>query len=53
MKMQKAIVLPSENAEILSMSDINNASCGGAERHPLADNIYFLEEEGRKGEYCR
>ncbi|GDX86082.1 hypothetical protein LBMAG43_21240 [Methylococcaceae bacterium] len=32
------------------MSDISTASCGGAERHPLADNIYFLEEEGRKGE---
>ena len=29
---------------------MNTASCGGAERHPLADNIYFLEEEGRKGE---
>jgi putative protease len=34
----------------LSMSEISNASCGGAERHPLADNVYFLEEEGRKGE---
>lgn len=34
----------------LSMSDISNASCGGAERHPLADKVYFLEEEGRKGE---
>ncbi|PPD40325.1 MAG: U32 family peptidase [Methylobacter sp.] len=34
----------------LSLSDISTASCGGAERHPLADNIYFLEEEGRKGE---
>jgi len=34
----------------LSLADISTASCGGAERHPLADNIYFLEEEGRKGE---
>ena len=42
--------LPVETTEVLSMSDISNASCGGAERHPLADNIYFLEEEGRKGE---
>lgn len=42
--------LPSGDTAILSMSDINSASCGGAERHPLADNIYFLEEEGRKGE---
>ena len=37
--------------EVLSMADISTASCGGAERHPLADNIYFLEEEGRKGEF--
>ena len=36
--------------EVLSIADISAASCGGAERHPLADNIYFLEEEGRKGE---
>ena len=34
----------------ISMSDISNANCGGAERHPLADKTYFLEEEGRKGE---
>ncbi len=38
-----------DNAAI-SMSDISHASCGGAERHPLADKTYFLEEEGRKGE---
>lgn len=38
-----------DNAAI-SMNDISNASCGGAERHPLADKTYFLEEEGRKGE---
>jgi putative protease len=42
--------LPTEDSAVLSMNDISNASCGGAERHPLADNIYFLEEEGRKGE---
>jgi putative protease len=39
-----------QTTEVLSMADISTASCGGAERHPLADNIYFLEEEGRKGE---
>lgn len=44
------LILPDENGSVLSMSDISNASCGGAERHPLADNVYFLEEEGRKGE---
>ncbi len=42
--------LPTDQNDVLSMNDISNASCGGAERHPLADNIYFLEEEGRKGE---
>lgn len=44
------LILPDENGNVLSMNDINNASCGGAERHPLADKVYFLEEEGRKGE---
>ncbi len=34
----------------INFNDISNASCGGAERHPLADKTYFLEEEGRKGE---
>ncbi len=42
------------DSSVLSMTDLNQglntASCGGAERHPLADNIYFLEEEGRPGE---
>jgi putative protease len=38
-----------DNAAI-SMTDISHASCGGAERHPLADKTYFLEEEGRKGD---
>lgn len=42
--------LPMENTPTLSLSDLSHASCGGAERHPLADSIYFLEEEGRKGE---
>ena len=37
-------------AVVLSMTDISSASCGGADRHPLADKVYFLEEEGRKGE---
>jgi U32 family peptidase len=42
--------LPMEQGNVLSLNDISTASCGGADRHPLADNIYFLEEEGRKGE---
>ncbi|MFZ2725301.1 MAG: tRNA 5-hydroxyuridine modification protein YegQ [Methylococcaceae bacterium] len=42
-------VLPNQD-NVLSMDALNTASCGGAERHPLADKIYFLEEENRKGE---
>jgi putative protease len=38
------------NQGAINLSDISHASCGGAERHPLADKTYFLEEEGRKGE---
>ncbi len=34
----------------LSPTDLSHANCGGGERHPLADKVYFLEEEGRKGE---
>jgi len=39
-------------SDILSMDILNpsTASCGGADRHPLADKTYFLEEEGRPGE---
>jgi len=34
----------------LSMSDLSQGGCGGNDRHPLADNIYFLQEENRPGE---
>ena len=34
----------------LTMNALSSASCGGAERHPLADNVYFLQEENRPGE---
>jgi putative protease len=34
----------------LTLNDLSTASCGGAERHPLADNVYFLQEENRPGE---
>lgn len=40
--------VPSSGA--LSINDLNTAACGGAARHPLADQVYFLEEEGRPGE---
>ncbi len=36
----------------IASSEGNNdaAACGGAERHPLADQVYFLEEANRPGE---
>ena len=36
----------------LSLSDLNSGltDCGNQERHPLADEVYFLEEENRPGE---
>ena len=34
----------------LQMSDLNNGGCQSDQRHPLADNVYFLEEENRPGE---
>ncbi|MGZ8095866.1 MAG: prephenate-dependent tRNA uridine(34) hydroxylase TrhP, partial [Methylosarcina sp.] len=48
----------SENAEgdymldggPLTMNDLSTGGCGSADRHPLADNIYFLQEENRPGE---
>ncbi|HHL18511.1 MAG TPA: U32 family peptidase [Thiothrix sp.] len=35
---------------VLSADALNNAGCGDQERHPLADQIYFLEEKQRPGE---
>ncbi|MGH8551643.1 MAG: tRNA 5-hydroxyuridine modification protein YegQ [Methylococcales bacterium] len=34
----------------LKMSDLNHGGCHSDQRHPLADRIYFLEEETRPGE---
>ena len=34
----------------LSLSELNKADCGGANRNPLADQVYLLEEENRPGE---
>jgi putative protease len=36
----------------LSLGDLNASlgACGDQERHPLADGVYFLEEENRPGE---
>ncbi len=35
----------------ISLSELNKADCGGANRHPLADQVYLLEEENRPGEF--
>ncbi len=42
-----------EGNEVLaiSLAELNKADCGGANRHPLADQVYLLEEENRPGEY--
>ena len=34
----------------LTLSELNKADCGGANRHPKADQVYLLEEENRPGE---
>ncbi|MGV6858973.1 MAG: prephenate-dependent tRNA uridine(34) hydroxylase TrhP [bacterium] len=34
----------------LDMDALNNQGIQNAERHPLADQVYFLEEKGRPGE---
>lgn len=39
-----------EDAPVLTMDNLNNEGIQGAERHPLADQIYFLEEKQRPGE---
>lgn len=32
-------------------ADKQQAACGGAERHPLADQVYLIEESNRSGQY--
>ncbi|MCI0653713.1 MAG: tRNA 5-hydroxyuridine modification protein YegQ [Methylococcaceae bacterium] len=34
----------------LKMTDLSNGGCHSDQRHPLADRVYFLEEETRPGE---
>jgi putative protease len=38
-------------SDVILMGELNKADCGGANRHPLADKVYLLEEENRPGEY--
>ena len=43
------VIRPSEEA-VLPSNALNNAGCGDQERHPLAEQVYFLEEKQRPGE---
>lgn len=36
---------------VLSADALNNAGCGDQERHPLANQVYLLEEANRPNEY--
>lgn len=42
------LISPSE--AVLPEGALNNAGCGDQERHPLANDVYFLEEKQRPGE---
>jgi len=46
---EEGIVAPATET-ILPANALNNAGCGDQERHPLADQVYFLEEKQRPGE---
>ena len=46
---EEGVIVPPSEA-VLPASALNNAGCGDQERHPLADQIYFLEEKQRPGE---
>jgi len=46
---EEGVFTPDETA-VLSADALNNSGCGDQQRHPLADEIYFLEEEARPGE---
>ena len=46
---EDGVIRPSEEA-VLPSNALNNSGCGDQERHPLADQVYFLEEKQRPGE---
>lgn len=46
---EEGIFKPDDN-RVLSADILNNEGCGNQERHPLADNVYFLEEAERPGD---
>lgn len=46
---EEGIFKPNDS-RVISADLLNNKGCGGQERHPLADEVYFLEEAERPGE---
>ncbi len=46
---EDGVIRPPEEV-VLPSNALNNAGCGDQERHPLADQVYFLEEKQRPGE---
>jgi putative protease len=46
---EEGIVTPATET-VSPANALNNAGCGDQERHPLADQVYFLEEKQRPGE---
>jgi putative protease len=46
---EEGVIVPAKET-VLPANALNNAGCGDQERHPLADQIYFLEEKQRPGE---
>jgi len=46
---EEGIFKPNDS-RVISADLLNNEGCGGQERHPLADEVYFLEEAERPGE---
>ena len=46
---EEGVIVPATET-VLPANALNNAGCGDQERHPLADQVYFLEEKQRPGE---
>ncbi|MCK5917845.1 MAG: U32 family peptidase C-terminal domain-containing protein, partial [Cocleimonas sp.] len=47
---EEGVIIQKPAETVLPAGALNNAGCGDQERHPLADQVYFLEEKQRPGE---
>ncbi|HFC91773.1 MAG TPA: U32 family peptidase [Leucothrix mucor] len=47
---EEGVIIQKPTPEVLPAGALNNAGCGDQKRHPLADQVYFLEEKQRPGE---